>query len=49
MLSENEIDPLNLKSYSFYLTLFLFWKLNFARKANLKISIQTDQHAPQVE
>ena len=48
MLLENEVD-LNLKSFGFYLALFLFCNLNTARKDNLKMSIQTDQHAPLVE
>ena len=44
MLLENEVD-LNLKSFGFHLELFLFCNLNTARKDNLKMFIQTDQHA----
>ena len=47
MRLENQVDPLNLKSFGFHFPFFLFSNLlNFARKDNLKMSTQTDQHAP---
>ena len=49
MLLENQVDYLNLKSFGFHLAFFLFRNLlNFARKANVKMSTQTGQHAPLV-
>ena len=48
MLLKNKVDFfLNFKCFSFHLAFFLLLNsLNFARKANLKISTQTNQHVP---
>ena len=49
MLLENQVVHVNLKSFGFHLALFVFLNLlNFARKVFVKMSTQSDQHAPQV-
>ena len=48
MLLENQVDPHNLKSFGFHFWHFSYFEIfsTFARKANLKMSTETDQHAP---
>ena len=49
MLFENQVGPVNLKSFGLHIAFFLFWNLlNFVRKANFKMSTQSDQLAPLV-
>ena len=49
MLLANQVDLQNFKASRFHLRSFLFrYLLNFARTANLKMSVENGQHAPLV-